>query len=80
MMTGSHSQESTGARRERFLALLRGIASLAWRLTRQLSGDDAYERYLAHVARFHPGEVPMTRAEHFAFRQNEKWNRLSRCC
>jgi len=53
---------------------------LAWAFLRQVSGDDAYERYLAHVARVHPGRQPMTRAEHFAWRQEQKWNRLSRCC
>jgi uncharacterized short protein YbdD (DUF466 family) len=24
--------------------------------------------------------VPMTRAEHYAFTQDQKWSRLSRCC
>ena len=52
----------------------------AWRFVREVSGDDAYERYLEHVARFHPTEKPMSRAEHFRFRQEQKWNRLSRCC
>jgi uncharacterized short protein YbdD (DUF466 family) len=52
----------------------------AWRFTRELSGDDAYERYLEHMARAHPGQAPMSRAQHYALRQDEKWNRLSRCC
>jgi uncharacterized short protein YbdD (DUF466 family) len=52
----------------------------AWRFTRELSGDDAYERYLEHVGRVHPDQVPMTRAEHYAFTQDQKWSRLSRCC
>jgi uncharacterized short protein YbdD (DUF466 family) len=51
-----------------------------WRFLRQVSGDDAYERYLEHVARFHPGEKPLSRAEHFRMRQEQKWNRVSRCC
>jgi uncharacterized short protein YbdD (DUF466 family) len=51
-----------------------------WRYLREVSGDDAYERYLQHLARFHPGEKPMTRAEHFKLAQEQKWNRLSRCC
>lgn len=53
---------------------------LTWGFLRQVSGDDAYERYLMHMARAHPGQRPMTRAEHFAWRQEQKWNRLSRCC
>jgi uncharacterized short protein YbdD (DUF466 family) len=67
-----------------------GVATLAhaawrllwrgWRLARELSGDDAYERYVAHVARAHPDQQPMTRAEHYRLVQDEKWSRLSRCC
>ena len=33
---------------------------LGWRFLRQVSGDDAYERYLQHVARFHPEQTPMS--------------------
>jgi len=51
-----------------------------WRYLREVSGDDAYERYLLHMGRFHPGQTPMTRADHFKFRQEQKWNRLTRCC
>jgi uncharacterized short protein YbdD (DUF466 family) len=51
-----------------------------WRFLRHASGDDAYERYLEHVSRFHPGETPMTRAEHFRTSQEQKWSRVSRCC
>jgi uncharacterized short protein YbdD (DUF466 family) len=52
----------------------------AWRYLREVSGDDAYERYLVHLAHAHPGQTPMTRAEHFKLRQEQKWSRLSRCC
>jgi uncharacterized short protein YbdD (DUF466 family) len=52
----------------------------SWRYLREVSGDDAYERYLQHLARFHPGERPMTRAEHFKLTQEQKWDRVSRCC
>jgi uncharacterized short protein YbdD (DUF466 family) len=51
-----------------------------WRFLRQVSGDDAYERYREHVARSHPDEMPLSRAEHFRLRQEQKWNRVSRCC
>lgn len=51
-----------------------------WRFVREVSGDDAYERYLQHLARFHPGLPPMSRSDHFKFRQEQKWDRLSRCC
>jgi uncharacterized short protein YbdD (DUF466 family) len=51
-----------------------------WRFVREVSGDDAYERYLRHVTRFHPGLAPMSRSAHFKFRQEQKWDHLSRCC
>lgn len=51
-----------------------------WGFAREVSGDDAYERYLGHLTRFHPGQTPMTPAEYFKFRQEQKWSRLSRCC
>jgi uncharacterized short protein YbdD (DUF466 family) len=57
-----------------------GFLGLAWRFLRQVSGDDAYERYLRHMAERHPGETPMSRAEHFRFCQEQKWSRISRCC
>jgi len=52
----------------------------AWRFAREVSGDDAYERYLYHMARSHPGQVPMTRSNYHRFRMEQKWNRISRCC
>lgn len=51
-----------------------------WQVVRQLSGDDAYERYLAHHAAHHPGKLPMSRAEFFRCRQDEKWQGINRCC
>lgn len=51
-----------------------------WRYLRQVSGDDAYERYLAHHRANHPGEVPLTREQYFRQRQDEKWSKVSRCC
>ncbi len=47
---------------------------------RQLSGDDAYERYLQHHATAHPGELLLTRAEFFKQEQERKWNGVRRCC
>ena len=62
------------------LRSLRQAAARSWRFTRALSSDDAYERYLAHVTRSHPGQVPMTRAQYYRFQQDQKWSRVSRCC
>lgn len=52
-----------------------------WRRVRELSGDDAYERYLAHRQAHHAGEgPPLDRAEYFRRRQERKWGSTQRCC
>ncbi len=51
-----------------------------WALLRQLSGDDAYERYLRHQARAHPGEELLDRKSFFQREQERKWNGVKRCC
>jgi uncharacterized short protein YbdD (DUF466 family) len=51
-----------------------------WRALRQLSGDDGYERYLAHHAAAHPGTNPLSRSAWFANRQRQKWSGVNRCC
>jgi uncharacterized short protein YbdD (DUF466 family) len=52
----------------------------AWRYLRQVTGDDAYERYLAHHRNEHPDAAPLTREQYFRKRQDEKWSKVSRCC
>lgn len=52
----------------------------AWSYLRQVTGDDAYERYLAHQMQSHPDERPLTREQYFRQRQDEKWSKVSRCC
>lgn len=49
-------------------------------MIRRLSGDDAYERYLAHVAEHHPDQAPLPRDEFFRQWQDEKWKGVKRCC
>ncbi len=51
-----------------------------WQYLRQVTGDDAYERYIAHRHIAHACEPPLTRQEFFTRRQNEKWSKVSRCC
>ena len=57
-----------------------------WRLIRRLSGDDAYEQYLKHYARYHVADEghechsPLSKADFFKQWQNEKWNGIKRCC
>jgi len=74
--------------------LIKWIRNL-WATIRQLSGDDAYERYLQHYAehhaRHHAGELeaskseqsidpPLTKAAFFKEWQDKKWRGVKRCC
>jgi len=51
-----------------------------WQYLRQVTGDDAYERYVAHQQVAHAGEPALTRQEFFKKRQDEKWSKVTRCC
>lgn len=51
-----------------------------WKLVRRLSGDDAYERYLAHCKTSHPDSTPLSRKEFFIQEQEQKWSGVRRCC
>ncbi len=51
-----------------------------WRWLRAATGDDAYERYVEHRSRKHPGEAVMTRAAFYDESQRRKWSGASRCC
>jgi uncharacterized short protein YbdD (DUF466 family) len=51
-----------------------------WALIRQLSGEDAYERYLDHVTKYHSGQTPLDRKTFFAREEERKWSGIRRCC
>jgi uncharacterized short protein YbdD (DUF466 family) len=53
-----------------------------WALVREATGDDAYERYLAHWrARHSPdGGAPLDRAAFCREEQRRKWDGIRRCC
>ena len=65
-----------------FRAIARGL--------REVTGDDAYERYLEHWHRHHAisdeagenktSEKPLGRREFFRQREKERWNGIRRCC
>jgi uncharacterized short protein YbdD (DUF466 family) len=64
-----------------FFRWLRAIAH--W--LREVTGDDAYERYLEHWHRHRAiedgtSEHPLGRREFFRQRENERWNGVRRCC
>lgn len=54
----------------------------SWAALREMSGDDAYERYLAHLDECPAphGHPPLTRAAFFAAEQRRKWDGVRRCC
>ena len=53
-----------------------------WKIVRRLSGDDAYDRYLAHWRIHHANEggQPLSRQAFFKAEQERKWNGIRRCC
>lgn len=53
------------------------LSARAWAWLRAVSGDDAYEAYVAGAA--HRG-APLTRQEFYLDRLRRKYSRLSRCC
>jgi len=53
---------------------------MLWRWLRAVSGDDAYERYLAHHATAHPGGAPLDRGAWFRREQERAWGGVRRCC
>jgi uncharacterized short protein YbdD (DUF466 family) len=54
----------------------------AWALLRELTGDDAYERYLAHWRNHHAAEgvAPLDRVAFHREEQRRKWEGVRRCC
>ena len=61
-------------------ARLNQLLRRGWRIVRQLSGDDAYERYLARHAACHAETTPLSRKAYFQHQQQQKWNGIRRCC
>ncbi len=53
---------------------------MLWAWLREVSGDDAYERYLAHQASAHPGQTPLDRRAFFRRLQTDVWTGVRRCC
>jgi uncharacterized short protein YbdD (DUF466 family) len=51
-----------------------------WRALRRCSGDDAYERYLAHCHLAHPGGAPLSAKEFYRRELERKWSGINRCC
>lgn len=50
------------------------LPARAWRVLRSLSGDDAYERYLAHLRAHHSGSAPLDRRTFYLGEQERRFN------
>jgi uncharacterized short protein YbdD (DUF466 family) len=59
---------------------MRGWLKQGWRLLREMSGDDAYERYLAHHPAAHPGQPVLSRRAFFQRQQEQRFGSIKRCC
>jgi len=59
----------------------RPILSRLWHALRHVSGDDAYERYLAHQRREHPADAPLDRRSFYVKEQERRFSGgPTRCC
>ena len=66
-------------KRAMVLRLVRWLGA-AWGWLRAATGDDAYERYLAHHVREHAGRPPLSRRAFYLESEQRKWSGVSRCC
>ncbi len=62
------------------MSAIRESCRQAWKLVRALSGDDAYERYLEHFNRRHPGAIPLDRGAFYRADLERRWKSANRCC
>lgn len=64
--------------------MMRQTLKQLWQRIRELSGDDAYERYLAHYTEHHAQDLeapaPLSREQFFKQWQDNKWKGVKRCC
>ncbi len=47
---------------------------------RELTGDDAYERYVRHHRHCHVDQPPLDRKAFYLRETERKWNGVKRCC
>jgi uncharacterized short protein YbdD (DUF466 family) len=60
---------------------VRAWFSNTWALLRRLTGDDAYERYLAHCRSVHGEDyTPLDRAAYYEAELAHRWQGVNRCC
>jgi uncharacterized short protein YbdD (DUF466 family) len=49
-------------------------------LLRGVTGDDAYDKYVAHLQRTEPDRQPMSAEAFFRAQLEQKWNCVNGCC
>lgn len=59
---------------------MRQFLSSGLSLLRGVTGDDAYEKYAAHMRANEPDKRPMTEKEFFRAQMEQKWSCISGCC
>ncbi len=45
-----------------------------------INGNSQYQKYLQHFYKEHHGQIALTKQEFFAQREQEKWEKINRCC
>ncbi len=51
-----------------------------WTGLRAITGDDAWERYVEHVRRRHPGAAPLDRGAFYRTELERRSRECNRCC
>jgi uncharacterized short protein YbdD (DUF466 family) len=59
---------------------MRSCLHQGWSYIRRVSGDDAYEHYLAHHHTAHANEAPLSRQQFYLSRLEQKSRGVNRCC
>lgn len=60
---------------------MKAIFGNFWQALRRVSGDDAYDQYLRHQQRAHPGEPCLDRREFYLDNEKRRWGGgVQRCC
>jgi len=59
---------------------VRQFLSSGLSLLRGVTGDDAYEKYIAHVRSSTPDAEPMSEREFFRAQMEQRWTCISGCC
>jgi uncharacterized short protein YbdD (DUF466 family) len=59
---------------------LRQFLAAGLNLLRGVSGDDAYDQYLAHMRRTQPEQQPISAEAFFRAQMEQKWSCINGCC